>query len=42
VNDIQGATQAGMKALWLKGFHDIDSHQQMNTIQNLAEIKQYL
>ena len=42
VNDIQGATQAGMKALWLQGFHDVEDHQPINTIQNLAEIKQYL
>ena len=42
VNDIQGATQAGMQALWLKGFHETEDHKSMNTIQNLAEIKQYL
>ncbi|WP_425917152.1 HAD family hydrolase [Acinetobacter sp. TSRC1-2] len=42
VNDIQGATQAGMKALWLQGFHEIEAHKPINTIQNLAEIKQYL
>lgn len=42
VNDIQGATQAGMQALWLKGFHAAEGHKSMNTIQNLAEIKQYL
>ena len=42
VNDIQGATQAGMQALWLKGFHETADHKSMNTIQNLAEIKQYL
>jgi putative hydrolase of the HAD superfamily len=42
VNDIQGATLAGMKALWLKGFHEAEDHKSMNTIQNLAEIKQYL
>ena len=42
VNDIQGATQAGMQALWLKGFHEAEDHKSMNTIQNLAEIKQYL
>ncbi|TCH63179.1 HAD family hydrolase [Acinetobacter sp. ANC 4862] len=42
VNDIQGATQAGMNALWLQGFHEVEDHQPMNTIQNLAEIKQYL
>ena len=42
VNDIQGATQAGMQALWLKGFHEVEDHKSMNTIQNLAEIKQYL
>ena len=42
VNDIQGATEAGMQALWLKGFHEVEDHKSMNTIQNLAEIKQYL
>ena len=42
VNDIQGATQAGMKALWLEGFHKTGAHKPINTIQNLAEIKQYL
>ena len=42
VNDIQGATQAGMQALWLKGFHEAEDHKSINTIQNLAEIKQYL
>ena len=42
VNDIQGATQAGMQALWLKGFHETEDHKSMNTIQNLAEIQQYL
>lgn len=42
VNDIQGATQAGMKALWLQGFHKTGVHKPINTIQNLAEIKQYL
>ncbi|MGA9698956.1 MAG: HAD family hydrolase [Acinetobacter sp.] len=42
VNDIQGATQAGMKALWLQGFHKTRAHKPINTIQNLAEIKQYL
>lgn len=42
VNDIQGATQAGMQALWLKGFHETEDHKSINTIQNLAEIKQYL
>lgn len=42
VNDIQGATQAGMKALWLQGFHKTGAHKPINTIQNLAEIKQYL
>ena len=42
VNDIQGATQAGMQALWLKGFHEVEDHKSMNTIQNLAEIQQYL
>ncbi|MDK1682740.1 HAD family hydrolase [Acinetobacter terrestris] len=42
VNDIQGATEAGMQALWFKGFHEAEDHKLMNTIQNLAEIKQYL
>ena len=42
VNDIQGAAQAGMQALWLKGFHETEDHKSMNTIQNLAEIQQYL
>lgn len=42
INDIQGATQAGMKALWLQGFHKTGVHKPINTIQNLAEIKQYL
>ena len=42
INDIQGATQAGMKALWLQGFHKTGAHKPINTIQNLAEIKQYL
>ena len=34
VNDIQGATQAGMKALWLQGFHKTGVHKPINTIQN--------
>ncbi|OAL81248.1 hydrolase [Acinetobacter sp. SFB] len=42
VNDIQGATQAGMKALWLQGFHEIEAHKPINKIQNLADIQQYL
>ncbi len=42
VNDIQGATEAGMQALWLQGFHKTEAHKPINTIQNLAEIKQYL
>lgn len=42
VNDIQGATRAGMKALWLQGFHEIEAHKSINTIQNLADIQQYL
>ena len=42
VNDIQGATDAGMTAIWLEGFHDAGAHRPINRIQNLAEIKQFL
>lgn len=42
VNDIQGATQAGMQALWLQGFHEIEAYKPMDTIQKLADIQQYL
>ena len=41
-NDIQGATDAGMMAIWLEGFHDAGAHRPINRIQNLAEIKQFL
>ena len=41
-NDIQGATDAGMTAIWLEGFHDAGAHRPINRIQNLAEIKQFL
>lgn len=41
-NDIQGATDAGMTAIWLEGFHDAGEHRPINRIQNLAEIKQFL
>lgn len=41
VNDVQGATRAGMNALWLQGFHDVQD-QPINRIQSLAEIKQFL
>lgn len=42
INDIQGATDAGMTAIWLEGFHDAGEHRPINRIQNLAEIKQFL
>ncbi|OTG63373.1 hydrolase [Acinetobacter sp. ANC 3903] len=42
VNDIQGATRAGMNALWLQGFHDSEVSQEIARIQSLAEIKQFL
>ena len=42
INDIQGATDAGMMAIWLEGFHDTGEHRPINRIQNLAEIKQFL
>ena len=42
INDIQGATAAGMTAIWLEGFHDAGEHRPINRIQNLAEIKQFL
>jgi putative hydrolase of the HAD superfamily len=42
MNDIQGATDAGMTAIWLEGFHDAGEHGPINRIQNLAEIKQFL
>lgn len=42
MNDIQGATDAGMTAIWLEGFHDAGEHRPINRIQNLAEIKQFL
>lgn len=41
VNDIQGATNAGMQALWLEGFH-IPTQQPLYRIQNLAQIRQFL
>ena len=42
MNDIQGASDAGMMAIWLEGFHDAGEHGPINRIQNLAEIKQFL
>lgn len=42
VNDIQGAICAGMNALWLQGFHDLEVSQEIARIQSLAEIKQFL
>lgn len=41
INDIQGASQAGMQALWLAGFHDsVVNH--THKIQNLLQIHEHL
>jgi putative hydrolase of the HAD superfamily len=41
VNDIQGATKAGMQALWMQGFHPDEAHIQYR-IQQLPEIFTHL
>ena len=41
INDYLGATNAGMSALLLKGFHD-ESDENIQTIENLEEILPYL
>lgn len=41
VNDIQGATQAGMHALWMQGFHPATANIQYK-IQQLPEILKHL
>lgn len=43
INDIYGAMQAGMQALWLEGFHPvIDGDVPINKIQTLNQVWQYL
>ncbi len=44
VNDIHGARKAGMKTIWLKGFHDWPEGLAMpsHTIESLVEEKQIL
>ncbi len=42
VNDIQGAQQAGMQALWLAGFHPQPRDIQMHGIAQLSQILEYL
>jgi putative hydrolase of the HAD superfamily len=43
VNDVIGAMQAGLKALWLKGFHDWPVSEPMaDAIGSLAEVQQAL
>jgi len=41
VNDVQGATAAGMHALWMQGFHPDAGHIQYK-IQQLPEIFDHL
>ncbi|WP_191113059.1 HAD family hydrolase [Acinetobacter lwoffii] len=41
INDVQGATEAGMHALWMQGFHADAEHIQYK-IQHLPEIFAYL
>lgn len=41
INDVQGATEAGMHALWMQGFHPDAEHIQYK-IQQLAEIFAHL
>lgn len=41
INDVQGATEAGMHALWMQGFHADAEHIQYK-IQQLPEIFAYL
>ena len=42
VNDIRGAQQAGMQAIWLQGFHPEDESLNVPRIQQLHELKAYL
>lgn len=42
VNDIRGAQQAGMQAIWLQGFHPEDERLEVPRIQQLHELKAYL
>ena len=42
VNDIWGAQQAGMQAIWLQGFHPEDERLQVPRIQTLQELYTYL
>lgn len=42
MNDIWGAQQAGMQAIWLQGFHPEDERLQVPRIQTLHELYTYL
>ena len=42
VNDIRGAQQAGMQAIWLQGFHPEDESLHVPRIQQLQELYAYL
>ncbi|PWB13195.1 HAD family hydrolase [Acinetobacter sp. AM] len=42
VNDVWGAQQAGIQAIWLQGFHPEDESLQVPRIQNLQELYAYL
>ncbi|MCJ8162361.1 HAD family hydrolase [Acinetobacter zhairhuonensis] len=42
VNDIRGAQQAGMQAIWLQGFHPEDTSLEVPRIQQLQELNIYL
>ena len=42
VNDIRGAQQVGMQAIWLQGFHPEDERLEVPRIQQLYELKAYL
>ena len=42
VNDIWGAQQAGMQAIWLQGFHPEDERLEVPRIQQLHELRAYL
>lgn len=41
INDIVGATTAGMQSLWLEGFHETVDEPK-HKIQNLAQVSEYL
>jgi putative hydrolase of the HAD superfamily len=42
INDMQGAQQAGMQALWLAGFHALPEQMQVATITQLRQILEFV